>query len=146
MRTLTITEAADRLRVTRWTVYRHLELVDIDGTWHVDEDTILRLLADNTVHPTTKENTPVNGIPRLYTLEEVAEKNPHLTARALADGARAGKFEHIRFGRRRLMTEAQIAKLLEDNTERSRADAEVAQEDADLAKVAARRARRGRAA
>ncbi len=54
---------------------------------------------------------------RLYTLEEVAEATG-LSARALADGARAQppKFDHVRLHGKRWMTADQVRRLLEQHT------------------------------
>jgi hypothetical protein len=48
---------------------------------------------------------------RLYTLDEVANMTG-FTARALEDGARRRRFEHVSLGKARLMTAAQIDKLV----------------------------------
>lgn len=54
---------------------------------------------------------------RLYTLAEVAEATG-LSRRSLEDGARARppKFDHVRDGGRRYMSEAQIIKMIDERT------------------------------
>lgn len=59
--------------------------------------------------------------PVLYSLEEIA-KTYGFSLRSLRDGARAGKFEHVRYGQTRALTPEQVAKLLAANTVRPERD------------------------
>jgi len=54
-------------------------------------------------------------MPKLYTLAEVAQ-NTGLSLRALADGARAGKFAHVHQGGHRYMTIEQVHQLIQVST------------------------------
>ncbi len=86
----------------------------------------------------------LTGLPKLYTLEEVANMHPQvLSLRTLTEDARGKKFRHYHYGRRRFMDDEQIKELL-----RSKQVTPPAQstEDAALAKVAARRSRARRVA
>lgn len=78
---------------------------------------------------------PGTGLPRLYTLDEVARATG-LSARALADNARAGKFDHVRLCGKRYMTRGQVVKMIEASTRIS----------VDTEKAQAREEARGRTA
>lgn len=77
---------------------------------------------------------------RLYTLEEVAQVTG-LKRRSLEDGARAKppKFDHVRDGGRRYMTEAQILQMIKERTVSSKSPAE--DDDARRAGIRRRLAR-----
>ncbi len=81
---------------------------------------------------------PRTELPKLHTLEEVAEEYG-LSLRSLKDGARARRFPHVRFGNRRYLTPDQVDALIKAKTEQP-------PEDEAMDKVRARRARARRAA
>lgn len=116
---LTITDTANQLRITRWTVHRllgdaQLNAVHVGSVRHVDATSIPAFLHHHTVLPDRQEPTPMGTeIPKLYTLAEVAELHPNvLSLRTLSDDARARRFRHYHYGRRRFMDEDQIKELL----------------------------------
>ncbi|MEO3929283.1 helix-turn-helix domain-containing protein [Micromonosporaceae bacterium B7E4] len=55
------------------------------------------------------------GIPRLHPLPEVAEQTG-IPLRTLREQARARRFDHVRIGRERYLTHAQLAALIETTT------------------------------
>jgi hypothetical protein len=54
-------------------------------------------------------------LPKLWTLEEVADRTG-FALRTLQRDCRAGRIEHVHRGRDRLMTAAQVQKLIEQDT------------------------------
>jgi hypothetical protein len=84
----------------------------------------------------------VASLPDLHTLDEVADRYG-LSARALWDRARGRKFEHIRFGKQRYMTNEQIAALLSASTvstdDQERRDADLAATRERLSRARSRR-------
>jgi hypothetical protein len=82
-------------------------------------------------------------LPQLYTLREVAEATG-LPYRSLDDDARAGRFEHIHYGKYRRMTAAQVKALLLSNTKGTTNVVTGSDIDERLAAVAARVARQQR--
>lgn len=77
----------------------------------------------------------MSALPRLHLLEEVAETY-RLSLRSLSEQARKAKFEHIRYGNRRYLTDAQIAALLEQHTVRPAEVDELAETKARVARRA----------
>jgi hypothetical protein len=72
----------------------------------------------------------------LYTFDEVANLTG-FTARALRDGARRRRFEHVQLGKTRLMTWEQVEKLVSQFTVGTPADG------AERDELGERRSRRG---
>ncbi len=129
MEPLTITGTARHLRVTRFTVHRllasdQLTAVNVGGIRHVAAPSVAAFVHANTVLPDRQEPSPMptKELPDLYTLEEVVAMYPELSLRTLQDSARANKFEHVHFGRKRFMTADQIKRLIDDKTKRPASD------------------------
>lgn len=91
--------------------------------------------------------TPTDHPEKLaYTLDEVAEMTG-LSRRSLADGCRAGRVPHRKFGQQRVMTQADIDKFLAQMEAEATVAPEVARIDEHRRRIAARVARkRGRVA
>jgi excisionase family DNA binding protein len=72
-----------------------------------------------------------------YTLREVAAMT-HYPLRTLQRGCRAGRIDHTKLGRERVMTQAQVDALLEQHRKPAVVDDEQAAKAADVQRALAR--------
>jgi excisionase family DNA binding protein len=126
---LTAVEVAARLGISRRHVVRLIGMRDLAGVktgegrtagYELDPDSVAAYLERNTVPASRADSVQpalVDVLGPIYTLGEVAallKRSPE----ALEADARAGKFEHIKVGRDRRMTVAQVRQLIERATVR----------------------------
>jgi hypothetical protein len=123
MSELTRSDVCRALRVSRWTLARIVAAGDLTVVHHAElrcrkdsGDRIPRAsieaLITRAVVPHDPDRERLVLPDTMYDLHEVS-KNWRLPKQPLVEAARAGAFEHIRFGRTRLMTPDQVEALLD---------------------------------
>lgn len=149
---LTFDEAAQHLRVTRWSIGRAVTSGDLtavqvpgkgrDGAKRIPLDSYLAYLERSTVasverpkdrHMTDRQ--PASTLPDLHLFEDVAEKY-EISLLELKRGAYRKQYEHLHIGTKRYFTDEQLRAYFASRT------VKVAKDDDGLDGVRARRARR----
>jgi excisionase family DNA binding protein len=137
---LTITDIAEHLGVSRWTVSRLVATGSLPTTPgngqrpRITTSDYLTWLAGQVVTPGQEDGEMSTALPELIAFETVAERWG-LSLRSLRDNARARKFAHVRIGIGRYFTEDQLTAFLAARTVATA-------EDATKSAMAARRERR----
>ncbi len=145
---LTISEVAEHLHTSRWSVARLVkagELTTIPvfgrgrgGSKRISRANYLALLAAHTIsvgeEQPVRDNQPADGLPTLHDFEDVAAAYG-ISLRRLREAANRGEFSYIPIGAKKFFTSAQLTAYLDARTK-------AAKEDPGLAAARAKRDRR----